>query len=76
MIKIEVRIEGPAYMRPGHAIKIAKEAILELGFRVGDFEQDIELDRCLVVGDLEVDPKAIKLLEIGISKNNVTITKQ
>lgn len=58
------------------AIRIAKEAIERSGYKVGDFEMDIELNRCHVVGDLEVDPEALVLLEAGIDYDGVTVRKE
>lgn len=76
MKEISVHIEGPIYMDQGEAIRLAKEAIREAGYEVGDFEMDAELNRCTFVGYLEVDPEALILLEAqGMAKDGVTVRK-
>lgn len=75
MKEINVHIEGPIYMGQDEAIRLAKEAIRDAGYEVGDFEMDAELNRCTVVGYLMVDPEALILLEMGATKDGVTVRK-
>lgn len=76
MKQVMVSVDGPAYMRQAQAIEIAKDALREQGYEVGNFEMDMELNRCLFTGYLEVDPEALILLEAGLTKDNVTIRKE